>query len=379
MRRPIAFCLLAILIFLFAACNSNRKDPNPVTTAIFGKLPDGRNVRKFTLANATGASIQAIEYGATITSLCMPDRNGKIQDVVLGYDSLQGYVDGTFYFGAIVGRYGNRIGKGQFQLDGKQYQLTVNNGENHLHGGKVGFNKVFWEGKILTDAAAPSIQFQYVSRDGEEGYPGTVTLKVTYTLTDKNELRITYEGTTDKPTILNPTQHSYFNLTGDPTQTILNHMLKIEADSITPVDKGLIPTGMLLNVAGTPMDFRSATEIGLRINEPNEQLQFGQGYDHNWVLQGNSGQVRKAAELFDPKSGRLLTVLTDQPGLQFYSGNFLDGTAVGKNGISYKLRTGLCLETQAFPDTPNKPLFPQVTLKPGQVYHQTTIYQFSAK
>jgi aldose 1-epimerase len=350
-----------------------------VTTAIFGKLQDGREVRKFTLANAAGASIQAIEYGATITSLCVPDRNGKIQDVVLGYDSLQGYVDGTFYFGALVGRYGNRIGKGQFQLDGKQYQLTVNDGENHLHGGKAGFNKVLWEGKILSDAAGPSVQFQYVSRDGEEGYPGTVTLKVTYTLTDKNELRIKYEGTTDKPTILNPTQHSYFNLTGDPAQTILNHTLKIEADSITPVDKGLIPTGILLDVAGTPFDFRSATEIGLRINEPNEQLQFGQGYDHNWVLRGNSGQVRKAAELFDPKSGRLLTVLTDQPGLQFYTGNFLNGTAKGKNGIAYQRRTGLCLETQAFPDTPNKPLFPQVTLKPGQVYHQTTIYQFSAK
>lgn len=379
MRRSVAFGLLTILMFSFAACNSNRKDPSPVTTAIFGKSPDGRDVRKFTIVNASGASIEAIEYGATITSLCMPDRNGKIQDVVLGYDSLQGYVDGTFYFGAIVGRYGNRIGKGQFQLDGKQYQLTINNGENHLHGGKVGFNKVLWSGEILTNAPEPSVQFQYVSRDGEEGYPGTVTLKVTYTLTDKNELRIKYEGTTDKPTILNPTQHSYFNLTGDPTQTILNHTLMIDANSITPVDKGLIPTGILLDVAGTPLDFGSATEIGSRINEPNEQLQFGQGYDHNWVLRENSEQVRKAAELFDPKSGRLLTVLTDQPGLQFYSGNFLDGTAKGKNGISYKLRTGLCLETQAFPDTPNKPLFPQVTLRPGQVYHQTTIYQFSTK
>jgi aldose 1-epimerase len=379
MRRSIKFYLLAVLIFSFAACNANRKDPSPVTTAIFGKLQDGRSVRKFTLTNTAGASIQAIEYGATITSLCVPDRNGKIQDVVLGYDSLQGYVDGTFYFGAIVGRYGNRIGKGHFQLDGKQYQLTINNGENHLHGGNTGFNKVLWDGKILSNAAEPTVQFQYVSHDGEEGYPGTVTLKVTYTLTDKNELRIAYEGTTDKPTILNPTQHSYFNLTGDPTQTILNHTLKIEADSITPVDKGLIPTGILLDVAGTPLDFRNATEIGLRINELNEQLQFGQGYDHNWVLRGNSGQVRKAAELSDPKSGRLLTVLTDQPGLQFYSGNFLDGTAKGKNGIAYQRRTGLCLETQAFPDTPNKPLFPQVTLRPGQVYRQTTIYQFSVK
>jgi aldose 1-epimerase len=379
MKRSVAFGFLAILMISFAACTSKRKDPSPVTTSIFGKLQDGRDVRKFTIVNASGASLQAIEYGATITSLCVPDRNGKIQDVVLGYDSLQGYADGTFYFGAIVGRYGNRIGKGQFQLDGNKYQLAINNGENHLHGGNIGFNKVLWSGEILENAPEPSVQFQYVSRDGEEGYPGTVTLKVTYTLTDKNELRIHYEGTTDKPTILNPTQHSYFNLTGDPTQTILDHTLMIDANSITPVDKGLIPTGILLDVAGTPMDFRNATAIGLRINEPNEQLQFGQGYDHNWALRGNSGQVRKAAELYDPKSGRLMTILTDQPGLQFYSGNFLDGTAKGKNGISYNLRTGLCLETQAFPDTPNKPSFPQVTLRPGQVYHQTTIYQFSTK
>jgi len=370
---------LAILIFSTASSNTSGKERRPVTTTVFGKLPDGREVHKFTLANNAGITMQVIEYGATITVLSVSNRNGKIEDVVLGYDSLQEYIDGTFYFGAIVGRYGNRIDKGQFQLEGKRYSLTINNGDNHLHGGKIGFNKVLWNGVILNDPAGPSVQLRYVSKDGEEGYPGTVHLAVTYTLTDKNELRIKYEGTTDKPTILNPTQHSYFNLTGDFTRTILDHTLLIEADAMTPVDKGLITTGKLLDVANTPMDFRNATKIGLRINEPNEQLRFGQGYDHNWVIRGNTGQVRKAAELYDPMSGRLMTVSTDQPGLQFYSGNFLNGTARGKKGISYQHRTGLCLETQAFPDTPNKPQFPQVTLRQGQVYHQTTIYQFSTR
>jgi aldose 1-epimerase len=379
MNRSIAFWLLALLAISSAAVNTSGRDKHTVTTTIFGKLQDGREVHQFALTNNNGAMMQAIEYGATITSLCVPDRKGKIEDVVLGYDSLQGYVDGTFYFGAIVGRYGNRIGKGQFQLDGKRYSLTINDGENHLHGGKIGFNKVLWNGTILNDPAGPSVQFRYVSKDGEEGYPGTVQIAVTYTLTDQNELRIKYEGTSDKPTILNPTQHSYFNLTGDFTRTILDHTLKIDADAITPVDKGLISTGQLQNVADTPMDFRSATTIGLRINVANEQLRFGQGYDHNWVLRGNPGQIRKVAELYDPLSGRLMSIFTDQPGLQFYSGNFLNGMAKGKKGIAYQRRTGLCLETQAYPDTPNKPQFPQVTLRPGQVYHQTTIYQFSTR
>jgi aldose 1-epimerase len=379
MARSFVLCLITFMFFSVGACRTNRKDTSPVTTTVFGKLPDNRDVTQYTLSNSSGVVVQIIDYGATITSLRVPDRNGKIEDVVLGFDSVQGYMDGSAYLGAIVGRYGNRIGKGQFSLDGKQYQLTVNDGENHLHGGKVGFNKVLWEGKILEDSKEPSLQFRYVSRDGEEGYPGTVTLTVTYTLTEKNELRIEYAGTTDKPTILNPTQHSYFNLSGNFSNTILNHQLLMEADSFTPVDKGLIPTGQILSVENTPMDFRVATEIGARINDPFEQLSLGHGYDHNWVLRGNPGQVRKAAELYEPVSGRLLTLYTDQPGLQFYSGNFLDGLAKGKGGIAYQRRTGLCLETQAFPDTPNKPQFPQVTLRPGQTYHQTTIYQFSTR
>ena len=347
-------------------------------TTVFGKLPDGREVHQYTLENRSGATAQIIDYGAAVTSLRVPDRNGRMADVVLGYDSLQGYIDGTAYFGAIVGRYGNRIGKGRFQLDGKEYQLTINDGENHLHGGKVGFNKVLWDAKAGGSEEA-SLQLQYVSRDGEEGYPGTVTLKVTYTWTDKNELRIDYDGTTDQPTILNPTQHSYFNLSGSFENTVLDHLLMIEADGITPVDKGLIPTGKVENVANTPMDFRTPMAIGAHIDDANEQLAFGKGYDHNWVLKGGAGKLRKVAELYEAASGRMMTIFTDQPGLQFYSGNFLDGSAKGKNGVAYKHRSGLCLEAQAFPDTPNKPQFPPVTLRPGQKYRQTTIYQFSTK
>lgn len=345
----------------------------------FGVLADGREVLEYTLANSAGMSVKIINYGAAITSLFVPDRDGKIEDVVLGYDSLQGYVNGSEYFGAVVGRYGNRIEKGRFQLDGKQYQLTVNNGRNHLHGGEIGFNKVFWDATVPGDADMKTIRFQYVSPDGEEGYPGTVTLNVSYTLTDDNELRIDYEGTTDRPTILNPTQHSYFNLSGKFMDTILDHKLMIEADSFTPVNSELIPTGEIAPVADTPMDFRQPETIGARIDDPFEQLVFGQGYDHNWVLRHSTGEVRKVAELYDPSSGRLMTVYTDQPGLQFYSGNFLDGTAAGKNGIHYGHRTGLCLETQVFPDAPNKPDFPSATLRPGQVYRQTTIYKFSTR
>jgi len=350
-----------------------------MTKSSFGKLPDGREVYQYTLTNRAGVSVQILNYGATVRSLLVPDRKGKMEDVVLGYDSLSGYIDGTAYFGAIVGRYGNRIGKGRFQLDGRQYRLTVNDGENHLHGGKTGFNKVLWDSTVLSNAAEPSLQLRYVSRDGEEGYPGTVTLKVVYTLTNNNELRIAYEGVTDQPTILNPTHHSYFNLSGSFTRPILDHVLTIEADRFTPVDNGLIPTGQMMDVTGTPMDFRAPTAIGAHIDDPFEQLVLGKGYDHNWILRDGAGQVRKVAELYDPASGRLMTVFTDQPGLQFYSGNFLDETARGKNGVAYGHRTGLCLETQAFPDSPNKPQFPSATLRPGEVYRQTTLYQFSTR
>jgi aldose 1-epimerase len=376
MNQLFLACLASLLLFSAGARRTDTKAQPSMQTKIFGKLSDGREVHQYTLTNRAGAVVQIIDYGATVTSIRVPDRNGKIQDVVLGYDAVQGYVNGTAYLGAIVGRYGNRIGKGRFQLDGKEYRLTVNDGENHLHGGKIGFNKVLWNAQILNDTA---LLLKYVSKDGEEGYPGTVTLKVTYTWTDKNELRIDYKGTTDKPTILNPTHHSYFNLAGSFAQTILGHQLLIEADNITPVDRGLIPTGQLMSVANTPMDFRTATEIGAHISDPNEQMGYGHGYDHNWVLRNHNGQVRKAAELYEPASGRLMTVFTDQPGLQFYSGNFLEGTAKGKDGIAYQYRTGLCLEAQAFPDAPNKPQFPPATLRPDKDYSQTTIYQFSTR
>jgi len=350
-----------------------------IEKTIYGKLPDGREVFQYTLKNAAGVEVKIINYGAIVTSIKVPDRDGKLADIVLGYDSLSGYLGDNAFLGAIVGRYGNRIGKGKFKIDGEEYQVTVNDGENHLHGGKVGFNKVLWDAKVVSSTAEPALALTYVSPDGEEGYPGTVTLTVTYTLTNKNELRIDYEGKTDKPTLLNPTHHSYFNLTGNPTETILNHELTIDADKFTPVDAGLIPTGELADVADTPFDFRKPQKIGLRINDQNEQLQFGHGYDHNWVLNNYDRTVHKEVELYEPLSGRLMEVSTDQPGMQFYSGNFLNGTIRGKNGVLYQHRTGLCLEAQCFPDSPNKSNFPSVILRPSQVYRQRTIYKFSVK
>ena len=378
MKKLLIYCVVVAGINLFFSFSLYTKDIAVNEKTLYGTLPDGREVYQFTLTNKPGAVLKVINFGAIVTSLTAPDRNGKYEDIVLGYDSLKSYIDDRTYFGSIVGRYGNRIGKGKFKLDGKEYQLATNDGENHLHGGKVGFNKVLWDAKVVQDSAGPSLELTYISPDGEEGYPGKVTLSVTYTLTDKNELRIVYSGTTDKTTILNPTHHSYFNLSAAFTNTILDHVLVIDANAITPVDKGLIPTGKFLDVSKTPMDFRKPVAIGDHINDQFEQLILGKGYDHNWVLRNYTGMVRKVAEVYEPKSGRLMTVLSDQPGLQFYSGNFLDGSGKGK-GVAFQYRTGLCLEAQCFPDSPNKPEFPSVTLKPGQVYHQTTIYQFTTK
>lgn len=372
-------CLILCCIFLASSCATTNKDKAMITKTLFGKLSDGREVFKFTLKNKNGMEVSIINFGATVTSIVVPDKNGKMEDVVLGYDSLDGFVNDKSYLGVIVGRYGNRIGKGKFPIDGKTYQVTVNDGENHLHGGFIGFHKALWDATPIENDSAPAVQLMYVSKEGEDGYPGTVTMKVTYTLTSDNELRMDYEGTTDKPTILNPTNHAYFNLTGNPNNTILNHQLQIDADSITPVVKGLITTGEFASVANTPFDFRTPTAIGARINENNEQLKLGGGYDHNWVLKNFNGKVRKVGELYEPTSGRLLIYLTDQPGLQFYSGNFLDGSITGKHGIAYQYRTGLCLEAQHYPDSPNKPHWPSVVLRPGEMYKQTTIYKFSTK
>jgi aldose 1-epimerase len=378
-------CIAVVfLAMIFSLCqsknmtNSFSSEDKHMTTQEFGKLPDGRPVTLYTLTNSAGVSVNIITYGATVTGMMVPDKNGKLEDVILGYDSIQGYIHDRSYFGVIAGRYGNRIGKGKFSIDGKEYQVTVNDGENHLHGGRFGFNKKLWTAKVLSDKAEPSLEMTLVSPDGEEGYPGTVTLTVVYTLTAKNELKIDYTGTTDKPTVLNPTNHSYFNLSGSFNNTILDHLLTLESDTMTPVAKGLITTGEMVSVANTPMDFRTPTAISTHINDQNDQLKLGGGYDHNWVIRNYDKKVRKAAELYEPKSGRLMTMFTDQPGVQFYSGNFLNGSAKGK-GVAYKLRTGLCLEAQGYPDTPNKPQWPSVTLRPGEVYHQTTIYQFSTK
>jgi aldose 1-epimerase len=356
----------------------NQKQDNAAEKSLFGKLKDGREVYEFTLKNKNGVEMKVINYGATIVSLKVPDRKGKYDDVVFGYDNLDGYVNGSNYFGAVVGRYANRIAKGKITLEGKTYQLSVNDGENELHGGKIGFDKVVWDAKTLQGKQGPSIELTYVSPDGEMGYPGKVTLHVTYTLTNDNSLKIYYEGTTDKTTILNPSQHTYFNLSGNPDNTILSDQIKINADTFTPVDKGLIPTGKIEKVTGTPLDFKKLTLIGARINDKNEQLELGKGYDFNWVLNNYNGKVREAADLYNPESGRYMQVLTDQPGLQFYSGNFLNGKA-GKGGVAYKFRSALALEAQHFPDSPNEPKWPSVVLKPGQVYKQTTIYKFSTK
>jgi aldose 1-epimerase len=358
-----------------------------VTRGSFGKLKDGSAVDVFTLTNAHGVEIRAITYGGIIQSLKVPDKAGRVGDVVLGFDTIDGYQTDHPFFGAIIGRYGNRIGKAQFTLDGQTYKLAANNGPNHLHGGVRGFDKVLWAGEIVKSERGPAVAFSRTSPDGEEGYPGNLNVRVTYTLTDKNELIVDYEATTDKATPVNLTQHSYFNLAGEGSGTVLDHELMIFADRFTPVDDTLIPTGELAPVEGTPFDFRrlagpgasrSPGRIGARINQDHPQLKNGKGYDHNWVLNRTGSGLERAALLRDPRSGRHLEISTTEPGIQFYSGNFLDGTIKGKNGHVYRHRSGLCLETQHFPDSPNKASFPSTILKPGQQYRTTTVFTFSA-
>jgi aldose 1-epimerase len=341
----------------------------------------GKPIEMVTLKNANGMEVQAITYGGIITSLKVPDRAGKIADVVLGFDQPNQYFAEPTppYFGAIVGRYGNRIAKGQFAIDGKSYPLVKNNGVNHLHGGTKGFDKVLWSVATKDTPAGATATFTRTSPDGEEGYPGTLAVRVTYTLTDKNELIVDYHATTDKPTVVNLTQHTYFNLAGEGSGDILGHQLTLNADRYTPVDDTLIPTGQLVPVAGTPFDFRQPTAIGARIDQDNPQLKNGKGYDHNWVLNGTGPGPHLAARVTEPKSGRTLEISTTEPGVQFYTGNFLDGTIKGKSGHVYGLRTGLCLETQHFPDSPNQKNFPSTEVRPGKAYESRTIFSFSAK
>ena len=343
----------------------------------FGTAPSGEAVELMTLRNARGVELRAMTYGAIIVSLKVPDRAGQLGDVVLGYDSLAGYVKSSPYFGAIVGRYGNRIARGKFTLDGKTYTLAVNNGPNALHGGLKGFDKVVWSADTIRMLEGVGIRFSYVSKDGEEGYPGTLTTTVTYTLTDSNEVHIAYEATADKATPVNLTQHTYFNLAG--TGDILAHVLTLNADRFTPVDSTLIPTGDLAPVAETPFDFTAPHAVGERIGADNQQLKFGGGYDHNFVLTRADTGLAPAAVLKEPTSGRVLEMRTTEPGVQFYSGNFLDGTLSGKGGMVYAHRTGLCLETQHFPDSPNQAAFPNTIVRPGETYRSRTVWRFGVE
>lgn len=358
---------------------SNLTSASDLETAVYGKLADGREVKIFTLTNAGGLTAKVTEYGAILVGIEVPDRQGKNADVTLGYDTFAGWLSSTNFFGSTVGRFGNRIAHGKFTLDGKEYALATNNAPGgipcHLHGGVRGFDKVLWHGEPVHKAGARGVALTYASKDGEEGYPGTLQAKVTYWLTDANELVWEAEATTDQPTIINLANHTYWNLSGDPTKPITGHVLMLAADSYLPTDKGLIPTGQVAAVAGTPMDFRTPTAVGARVNADFEALKFAGGYDHCWVLREGRG-VRLAAVVKEPTSGRVMEILTDQPGIQFYSGNFLDGTVAGKKGVKYQLRSGLCLETEGFPDAPNHPEFPSAVLRPGQTYHHTMTVRF---
>jgi len=366
-------CLFLLLSFSVIKGQAN------ITRESFGKTAAGEGVDIFTLTNNLGMQAKITNYGAIVVSLKAPDRTGKMDDVVLGLNDLDSYLKGHPYFGAIVGRYGNRIAKGRFTLDGVEYKLAVNNGENHLHGGIKGFDKVVWTAKETRTKMGPALSLTYISKDGEEGYPGTVTATVVYTLTNNNELKLDYTVTTDKDTVTNLTHHSYFNLAGEGNGDILSHILTLNAARFTPTDAGSIPTGELKAVAGTPFDFLKPTVIGKRIDQQDQQLQFGSGYDHNFIVNGKAGTLRSAAIVYEPTSGRVLEVWTTEPGVQFYTGNFLDGTLTGKSGKVYQKRFGFCLETQHYPDSPNHPAFPTTTLKKGATYRSTTVYRFKVK
>jgi aldose 1-epimerase len=344
----------------------------------FGKLEDGTEASLYTLKNTSGTEMTVTDYGGTIVSLKTADKDGAFEDIVLGYDSLSGYLKDNPYFGAIVGRYGNRIAKAKFTLDGKSYVLAANNNGNHLHGGIKSFGKVLWAGDNYVTPDGAVLNLTYISKDMEEGYPGNLEVEVTYTLTNANELKIDYKATTDKKTIINLTNHSYFNLSGNTKRDILGHALTLNASKFLPVDKTLIPTGELKEVKGTPFDFTKETVIGKRINDNDQQIQFGGGYDHCWVAD-NTGNQSPIATVRDSVSGRFMEVFTTEPGVQFYSGNFLTGSITGKFNTVYQKRYGLCLETQHYPDSPNQPSFPTTVLKPGDIYKSQTVYKFSVK
>ncbi|MBP83019.1 MAG: galactose-1-epimerase [Verrucomicrobiales bacterium] len=360
------------------------KGAQSVSEAIFGQMPDGADAKIFTLTNANGMEAKITEYGAILVSLTTPDKNGNLADVTHGYDTLEGWLTNTSYFGATVGRFGNRIADGKFTLEGKEYTLATNNDPGgipcHLHGGIKGFDKVLWKGESFEGEGARGVNLTYVSPDGEEGYPGTLTTVVTYTLTDKNELVWEARATSDAPTVLNVVHHSYWNLSGDATTSINDHELTLYAEHYLPTNAGLIPTGDVASVAGTPMDFTSPHVIGERVEATFEALELGAGYDHAWVLSGEKdGDLNKAARLKDPETGRVMTISTNQPAIQFYGGNFLDGTVTGKGGVVYEHRTALCLETENYPDAPNNPEAPSAVLRAGETYYHKMVHAFSAE
>lgn len=346
-----------------------------ISSKAFGKMTDGREVQVFTLTNKSGVEARIINYGGIVLSLKVPDRHGVMGDVVLGFDTLEDYLTKSPYFGCLVGRFGNRIAGGKFSLNGKSYTLAINNAPNSLHGGIKGFDKVLWTATPKTTATGPALSLNYVSADGEEGFPGTLSVTAVYTLTEDNALVLDFTAVTDKDTVVNLTHHSYFNLAckGD----VLDQVVTINSDAFTPVNEALIPTGELRPVAGTPFDFRKPEKIGARINSADLQIKYAGGYDHNWVLRNHSGKLELAATVEDQVSGRVMEVLTTEPATQFYSGNFLDGTLTGKYGWVYKFRNGLCFEPQHYPDSPNQPSFPSTLLKPGQTYTNTIVYRFS--
>jgi len=367
------------------SCASMSKSGATISQASFGKTPDGTPVEIYTLRNAKGAEARIMTYGGIVQSLKMPDRNGKFADIVLGFDNLDGYTSDSYikgcpYFGALIGRYGNRIGGAKFTLEGQTYALPANDHGNTLHGGIKGFDKVVWTPvKADVGPKGPRLELSYFSKDGEEGFPGNLKVTATYTLTDDDGLKLVYTATTDKPTVCNLTQHSYFNLSGQGNGDILGELVYINADKTTTVDNHLIPTGALADVTGTPFDFRKPTAIGARINDPDPVLQYGPGYDHNWVINKPLGKFGLQARVTDPASGRVMEVWSDQPGLQFYAGNFLDGSITGKDGKVYTRRSAFAMEPQHYPDSPNHPDFPSTELKPGQTYHCTIEYKFSAE
>ncbi|WP_335964325.1 aldose epimerase family protein [Galbibacter sp. PAP.153] len=393
-KRSLKYVPLLCLALVFTQCKTKTENASDnqeqnltkemttkhqISTSEFGKLPSGEKITKYRLVNENGMEVDIINYGGIITNLKVPDKNGVNKDVVLGFNSLDGYLTPSPYFGAIIGRYGNRIAGGKFVIDGKEYTLALNDGKNHLHGGNKGFDKVVWEATQISNSKSVSLQLSYLSKDMEEGYPGNLKTTVTYTLDNSNSLKVKYEATSDKKTVVNLTQHSYFNLSGDFSKKILDHQIMINADAFLPVDATLIPTGEFRKVKGTPFNFTSAKAIGKEINSENEQLKRGLGYDHCWVLKDQDKGQRLAATAYDPKSGRFMEVFTDQPGIQFYTGNFLDGTLPAKGGGTYAKRTGFCLETQHYPDSPNQKDFPSVLLSPGEKYQTETSFKFSVK